>query len=256
LPTVGHGGADAGYRSDITRFPDQHFSVTVLCNAAEANPGGLLNQVADIFLAKDFKAPESVAAKEQAKTDAPPLTAKQMAAIAGTYWKQDDDDFQKILVKDGKLQIDLGGDDFHALTPFEAGHFHIADVPWGNDIDLHFVAAETGKPHRLEQIFSGGKPDVYEAVTPFDPTPAELTGYAGAYVSEEIDPVYRIAFNDGKLTLMRLKHKPDTLRPTMRDYFVGDVGTIHFTRDASQHVSGFILDAGRIQNFRFTKRVN
>jgi hypothetical protein len=42
----------------------------------------------------------------------------------------------------------------------------------------------------------------------------------------------------------------------MRDYFVGDVGTIHFTRDASQHVSGFILDAGRIQNFRFTKRVN
>ncbi len=26
LPTVEHGGADAGYRSDMIRFPDQHFS--------------------------------------------------------------------------------------------------------------------------------------------------------------------------------------------------------------------------------------
>jgi hypothetical protein len=29
LPTVDHGGADAGYRSDMTRFPEQHFSVAV-----------------------------------------------------------------------------------------------------------------------------------------------------------------------------------------------------------------------------------
>jgi CubicO group peptidase (beta-lactamase class C family) len=41
LKTIGHGGADAGYRSDITRFPDQHFSVTVLCNAADTNPSNL-----------------------------------------------------------------------------------------------------------------------------------------------------------------------------------------------------------------------
>jgi hypothetical protein len=258
LPTVGHGGADAGYRSSILRFPDQHFSVTVLCNAAEANPGGLLHQVADILLAKDLKAPEPAAAKESApvKADAPPLTADQMSAIAGLYWKRDDDDFQKILVKDGKLQIDLGGEDFHALKPFEEGHFHIADVPWGNDIDLHFVAADAGKPRRLEQLSTGGKPEVYESVAPFDPTAAELPDYTGAYVSEEIDPVYRIALTEGKLTLMRLKHKPDTLHSTMRDYFVGDIGTIHFTRDAGQHISGFILDAGRIQNFRFTKRAN
>ncbi len=26
LPTVDHGGADAGYRSDLIRFPEQHFS--------------------------------------------------------------------------------------------------------------------------------------------------------------------------------------------------------------------------------------
>ena len=35
LPTVGHSGADAGYRSDMARFPEQHFSV-----ADAVQPGG------------------------------------------------------------------------------------------------------------------------------------------------------------------------------------------------------------------------
>jgi CubicO group peptidase (beta-lactamase class C family) len=52
LVTVGHGGADAGYRSDMERFPEQHFGAAVLCNAAEAAPGSLLRQVADIVLAR------------------------------------------------------------------------------------------------------------------------------------------------------------------------------------------------------------
>jgi CubicO group peptidase (beta-lactamase class C family) len=261
LPTVGHGGADAGYRSDITRFPDQHFSVAVLCNSAEAGPGGLANQVTDIILAKEIKAAAPAALKDPAKTGAPavtpvPLTAAQMEAIAGMYWDRDQDDFTKVQVKDGKLEMGLDSDDLHELKPFASDHFHVANVPWGNDVDFHFIAAGAGKPRRMEQSFGEEKPDTYEAVTAFDPTSAELADYSGAFVSEEIDPIYRIAVQDGKLTLKRLKHKPDALRPTMRDYYVGDIGTLHFTRDANQHISGFILDAGRIQNFRFTKMTN
>jgi hypothetical protein len=40
----------------------------------------------------------------------------------------------------------------------------------------------------------------------------------------------------------------------MRDVFVGEIGTVRFTRDAQRPVSGFILDAGRIQNFKFVKK--
>lgn len=259
LPTVGHGGADAGYRSDITRFPDQHFGVSVLCNAAEADPGELVNQVADIFLAKEIKAAAPAVSKEPAKTDAPtsapmPLTAAQMEAIAGMYWNRDGDSFAKVQVKDGKLQMEFGRDEFHELKPFAPDHFHVADVPWGNDIDLHFVPADAGKSRRLESSFGEDKPDVHEAVTPFVPTAAELPAYAGAFVSEEIDPVYRIAIEDGKLTLNRLKQKPDALQPATRDVFTGEIGTLRFTRDANQKISGFILNAGRIQNFSFTKR--
>jgi hypothetical protein len=73
-------------------------------------------------------------------------------------------------------------------------------------------------------------------------------------MSEEIDPIYRFEVREGKLTLLRLKNKPDALRSTTQDVFTGQIGTIHFTRDANQKISGFVLDAGRIQGFQFTRR--
>jgi CubicO group peptidase (beta-lactamase class C family) len=255
LPTVDHGGADAGYRSDLTRFPEQHFSAAVLCNSAETNPSRLARQVADIVLAKDLKPADATPTKEPAKNAVVTLTAEQMAAIAGLYWNREEDDFEKVQVKDGKLQIQLGGE-FRGLKPAGEAHFHVADVPWGDDVDIHYLGATTEKPKRLEQSFGGGKPNIFEAATAYTPNTAELAEYTGAYVSEEIDPVYRMVLQDGNLTLTRLKNKPDPLRPTVRDVFTGEIGTVRFTRDANQHISGFILDAGRIQNFRFSRRTN
>jgi len=256
LPTVDHAGGDAGYRSDMTRFPEQHFSAAVLCNAADTNPPALVRQVADILLAKDLKAPESTHAKETAKSSGAPLSAEQMAALAGTYWNREDDDFHQIMVKDGKLQINLGGDEFHTLKPAGETSFHVADVPWGDQVEIRFLPASSEKPRRLEQSFGGEKPDIFESATAFTPSGTELSEYVGAYVSEEIDPVYRIVLQDGNLSLTRLKNKPETLRPAVRDVFTGDIGTVRFTRDSGQRISGLVLNAGRIRNFRFEKRVD
>jgi CubicO group peptidase (beta-lactamase class C family) len=252
-PTVGHGGADAGYRSDITRFPDQHFGVSVLCNAAEASPGSLANQVADVVLAKDLPTPAHAPAKEAAKTELIPITPAQLTAIAGLYWARENDEFSHITSKDGKLLVDLGGNDLHELQQFSPSRFHIAGMPWSDVVELHFVPAESGKPARIEQIVEGEKPDVSESVPLFEPTAAQLTDFTGAFVSEEIDPIYRITLEDGKLTLNRLKHKPDTLSPATSDVFTGEIGTLRFTRDSRKKITGFILNAGRIQNFRFTQ---
>jgi CubicO group peptidase (beta-lactamase class C family) len=255
LQTVGHGGADAGYRSDIVRFPQQHFTATALCNRADANPGSLTRQVADIVLAKEIKEPAAAPAATAAKpTGAVTLTADQMKAVAGTYWKQDDNDYQRIVLRDGALQLDFGGDEYHPLSPVAESHFRITGVPWSEHMDLHFVAAANGKPAKLEQSWDGGKPDTYEWVQAVNPAPAQLAEYSGAYVSEEIDPVYRMEVRDGQLALLRMKNKPDLLRPTVEDVFIGQIGTLHFTRDAKHRVTGFVLDAGRIQGFRFKRQ--
>jgi CubicO group peptidase (beta-lactamase class C family) len=256
LPTVDHAGGDAGYRSDMTRFPDQHFSAAVLCNSADTNPTGLVRQVADIVLAKDFKVREPTPAEQPVKSAGAPLTAEQMGAIAGIYWNRENDDFEKIFRKDGKLEIDLGGDEMHVLETAGEARFHVADAPWGDRLEIHLVPATADKPRHLEQSFDGGKPDILEAATAFDPTAAELAEYAGSYISQEIDPVYRIVLQDKNLSLTRLKHKADTLHAAVRDVFTGEIGTVRFTRDAHQHLSGFTLNAGRIQNFRFSRKTN
>jgi CubicO group peptidase (beta-lactamase class C family) len=259
LPTVDHGGADAGYRSDMTRFPEQHFSVAVLCNSADTDPSALARQVADVVLAKEITAsgtpPQEPAAKSTPGT-AVVLTAEQMAAFTGLYWNRESDAFVKILVNNGKLGAYMGGDELLVLKPFGESEFHIADKPWGDEVKIHFVAASGDEPRRLERSDGGGKPRVYKAEQPFSPGGAELAGYAGEYVSEEIDALYRFVLDGEKLTLVRLKHEPDALRPAVRDVFTGEIGTVRFARDASGHVSGFVLNAGRIQNFHFSKRVN
>jgi hypothetical protein len=129
-------------------------------------------------------------------------------------------------------------------------------VPWGEIADLHFIAADAGKPRSLEQSFGDGKPEVFEPIAAFNHTSAQMAEYAGPYVSEEIDPVYRITLQDGKLSLNRLKHKPESLKPVMQDTFAGDTGTLHFKRDAKGRISGFVLNAGRIQNFKFTRKAD
>jgi len=261
LLTVDHGGADAGYRSDMIRYPEQHFSVAVLCNSSEANPSRLASQVADVVLAKEIKGADAatqtkeLAAKSTADM-AVVLTAKQMAAFTGLYWNRENDAFMKVFVKEGKLESDLGGGEPLVLKPFGESQFHIADKPWGDEVEIHFVTSSGDEPRRIERSDGGGKPRVYEAKEPFSPSRVQLVEYSGVYVSEEIDPLYRIVLDEENLTLVRLKHETDTLRPTVRDVFTGEIGTVRFIRDANGHVSGFVLNAGRVQNFHFAKRAN
>jgi CubicO group peptidase (beta-lactamase class C family) len=257
LATVDHGGGDAGYRSDMTRFPDQHFSAAVLCNSGDTSPTSLVRKVADIYLAQEMRDPQQSAGAATASPSAGiTLSEQQLAGLAGLYWNRDDDQFVKAYLKDGKLRASLSSEEDYILRPMSETFFHLADAPFGDQVNLHFESGVGDKPRRLLESFGDEKPDVFEAVMPFVPSVADRAEYGGSYVSEEIEPVYHMVVQDGKLMLTRLKHKPDTLEPRIRDVFSGDIGTIRFTRDSKHRVSGFLLSTGRIHNFRFTRRVN
>ena len=254
LPTVDHGGGDAGYRSDMTRFPEQHFSVAVLCNDADTSPSSLARSVADIYLAGDLKAPEPSATA--APAPGVNLTEQQLSGFQGLYWNRDDDQFLKTYLKDGKLRISFDKEDDYALKPASETLFHVADTPWGDQANFRIEPSAGDKPRRLLQSFGDEKPDLFESVPSSTPTAAELAGYEGSYVSQEIEPIYRMVVRDGKLTLTRLKHTPDPLEPRVLDVFTAEIGTVRFTRDSTHRVSGFVLNSDRIRNFRFTRRTN
>jgi hypothetical protein len=111
LPTVDYGWADAGYRSDMMRFPEQHFSVAVLCNYAETSPSSLAHAVADIYLAQDLKAPEPSSGATAAAGSGINLTDQQLSGLEGLYWNRDDDQFLKTYLKDGKLRVSFSIED-------------------------------------------------------------------------------------------------------------------------------------------------
>ena len=77
---VGHGGADAGYRADVVRYPDQQLAVAALCNVSDANPGALTRRVADLYLGNALS-PAPVARQAGTVT----LTPAQLALNAGLY---------------------------------------------------------------------------------------------------------------------------------------------------------------------------
>jgi CubicO group peptidase (beta-lactamase class C family) len=47
---VSHTGSTAGFRAFLARYPDQQLSVALLCNVGAVNPGGVGQEVANVFL--------------------------------------------------------------------------------------------------------------------------------------------------------------------------------------------------------------
>jgi len=226
----------------LLRFPAQHFSVACLCNQAETRPGDLTRKVADIYLADQLKEPPP----DHLESSAKPVTVpdERLVQYAGLYWKKDDETAMRILHKEGKLFLSQSEGEDLELKPIADNRFELAA----------FRLWLTFDPSRLSvQGWGQEKPEPYEAVTAFVPTAEQLTGYAGAYVSAEIDPVYRIAVEKGGLVLKRLKSKPEKLRPTIVDYFESPSGDLHFERDSRGKITSFLLNSGRIRNFRFTR---
>ncbi|MEE9219170.1 MAG: serine hydrolase domain-containing protein, partial [Acidobacteriota bacterium] len=88
LKRVHHSGSWVGFRTYITRFPEQHLSVAVLCNLSTASPGPLAHRVADIYLAGEFKEEGgeeagSSAARAREQVEVP---EEELRRLAGHYW--------------------------------------------------------------------------------------------------------------------------------------------------------------------------
>ena len=107
LHTVNHGGSWGGYRAELLRFPDQHFSVACLCNRGDATPTRRAHQVADIYLGSMMKPKEEkkAAEREVSEKKDTPLTAEQLQTYAGDYWSGELGVTYRLAIADGKLKI-------------------------------------------------------------------------------------------------------------------------------------------------------
>ncbi len=213
-PAVRHGGAWAGYRAELLRFPQQHTSIAVLCNVAQSVPQSRADRVADVLLS-------SVLAPLPAKQETPgpiTLTSERMQQYAGVY-KNDKDQYQRVELKDGKLWLANYGIELVPLSPSE---FEIK-VTGGkvsfssNQISMQILASEKSDKYFLIQTH----------------TPKDLASFVGDYYSSELDAIWQLRVHDGKLTA-HVKHSDSaemTLDPVTENTFTIEGGWLRFESD-------------------------
>lgn len=235
---VGHGGADAGYRAYVGRFPGHGLAVAVLCNAAPANPAALARGVADVFLGDRLAPPEPA---PRATASRP---AAELAPLAGVYVHP---------VTGAPTFVSLRGDTLvagrgagPALLPMGDGRFRVAGQP----VELAFTPQ--GELVRTTLAWPASRPVALRRHAPARPTRAQMAAYAGTYRSEELGATYTVTATDSTLVLQTRWGNPVTVRPAYGDTFAGDV-LLGFTRHASGRITGMEMSSGRVRRVRFER---
>jgi len=89
LPEVNHTGATAGYRSVLLRYPRQHVSIAVLCNAGDASPIEYAHAIADSYLRDQLGPVEKPPAVPPPPKSDVHYDAAQLSALAGRYHSEE-----------------------------------------------------------------------------------------------------------------------------------------------------------------------
>lgn len=251
LRAVGHGGGDPGYAAYVVRFPDHGLAIAVLCNVEDINTYALARRVADIYLAKVFPTP--AVSRTTAALPRVSLSAEQLASKVGLYHDPLSDALRRIFVRDGKLMASryafgVGGTE---LRPLSANRFLLTS----GTLEFEFVAAVDGGGQDIHEFLPGRKrPVVFQRVNAFAPSSAELSAFAGEYVSPELETTYTLAARDSGLVIQIRGRAEIVLGPIFADAFEGSrVGMVKFSRDANGVVTGFTVTSGGVRGLRFDR---
>jgi CubicO group peptidase (beta-lactamase class C family) len=229
--TVEHNGADAGYRADILRFPDLHFSVIILANLAGINPSNLGRKVADMFIPDKTPAdPASV-----------PVDSLTIKKLAGYYLDPESNAIGKLEVQHGKL-LSNG-----TILRAESDSIFVNSNS-GSSIHIRMPGGRTTFVIRSPDM----RDRIYEKVDTVAASAVRLSDYVGAFYSSELEVKYVVSIKDSALSVKIPRNDPFKLEPFIREYFTG-FSTLHFLRNKKGQVTGFLLSTGRSWNMYFAR---
>ena len=247
LAIVEHTGGDAGFRCDIIRFPEQHFSVAILANFGSIVPSNLARGIADIYLADVLQPiPESL------PSTFPQPDAGALELLTGYYAEPRlAGRVARLVAHEGKLLI--GYDIEYGTYRLEAvddRRFRFSDFP------NHELALEQGEGEPATELTSyrdGKRLYQYRRLPAYTPSPKELSDLAGTYRPVENDMPYEVKVREAGLLFKSVKSREIALTAVAPDHFLGDGDRFTFTRDDDGRVTGMLMNSGRIRNFRFER---
>ena len=230
---VAHGGATAGYRAYLSRYPDAHLSVAVLCNAGSVNPTQAANAVADIYLAGKIKPSATLTAKHA-------LTAAEAEAAAGLYRDTVTGEPMTLVRTADGVRISNGP----VLYPTSPTRFASAS---GDVLEIGSAGSPTRRTDEYGSVYT------YARVPAAAPTVEQLREYVGTFASEDAEVMLKVELDGSSIVL---KRRPDTtirLSPLYADAFDSQLGTVVFRRESGR-VNALSVVQSRVWDLRFTKQ--
>jgi CubicO group peptidase (beta-lactamase class C family) len=251
LPIVSHGGAYMGFRTDLLRFPDQHFSVVVLCNLSSMDPDQLARRVADLYLANDLAPAETAQSKAPA---APPravikLDPKLFDAYVGRFALDASPQFILTFTREGDhFYAQNSGQPRFPIFPSSETDFFLQAA----DEQITFHREADGSVPRLTMHFKGDR-DAHRVGENFKLSGPELLQYAGMFHSDELDMSYDLVVGGDHLTARDSQARSVPFVPLERDVFGIKGGRAVFHRDTNGKIDSLRYSSGRVNNLLFVR---
>jgi len=250
LKTIRHGGAFAGFRAELVRFPEQNLSIALFANRGDANPSEMANQVADIVLKEHFPKVVMAKSKNEKKEVETPKEEYKISQLVGSY-EIEPGIVLKLSVKNDTLRVvQTWNKSTYAIVKSTANRFVIPET---DGLTFAFSNVSDGFTQTLTVIQNGQETKAVRKKE-VDVSGVDLTAYVGNYYSKELDVTYTFKIENGLLK-GRIKDKNVVMdcTPIDVDQVLIDFGLVRFLRTKGQ-ITGLALDAGRVKNLLFQKK--
>jgi CubicO group peptidase (beta-lactamase class C family) len=241
---IGHGGGDAGFRTYAGRFPEKGLGIVVFSNYGAADPTGLTNRIADVFITGNNEGPKPV---DTYFTD-----STLLKKLPGKYYT-DRGDLARFSWQNGQLfrhNINTGAS-FEIKLVAEGNNRY--RLPMGGVLVLE--EKNTSRDSILElKIETPNNVQWFKRLSTID---RKVTAeFAGNYFSAETEAFYYITYKDGQLTLEHRKYPSVPLKNIAPDQFTCPhwwMNHIRFIRDKQQKVIAFEVNSGRVMHLRYDR---
>jgi hypothetical protein len=242
LRRIQHGGAWAGYRAMLMRFPDQKLSIGLTCNVSNAGTQPRAERVADVVLAGAFTQPAPVT---DAKAPSAYKGAKlDPAVLAGDYVSEANQSAVIVLVDKGAPAAKLFG---QVMPLVQTGPRTLQTAAY--PIELEF----SPDARQLTLTVFGEADPPYQRVEVVKPSPAETAALAGRYRSAELGTEWTIRVQGGVAYVKGRAVGEHAMEPVNRDIWLTEEGFFVPTWSADGKVTGFDLSASRMMRIRFER---
>ncbi len=251
LKVIEHGGAWAGYRAMLMRFPESDLSVLTLCNIGSADTETLSRAVADEALRA-----LGVAAPPAPSPKAPQGAAEDLGRFAGLYVNEHLGETLQILATGGLLQIEDSGQSI-ALAEVGAARDATTESREGPrfktvDGEREIAFRKDGTEASVSSWRTGGHPAAFLRARAVGAVSRD--GCAGVYDSDELGPAWTVADQDGRLALRWPGGDDEPLVPLLPDLFDSGFGVVRFVRDPAGHVAALAFTDRGVVNLMLRKR--